>query len=168
MAQLALDLKVRAGFALVALSLAGLLPGPTALVAQERAAHPLDELRNRTGWIVIGVVDLRQYDDMLAEQPHFARVNGLEEHRFRIPRIGDLVRVLSAREEILIRDFGSKGERERLKAPLLGPALKGEGTGVFLPQGTIVRVVALARQEPLQDLQNVLARVESPRSAPSR
>lgn len=128
-------------------------------IAQEGGADPWSPLRFKTGWIRLGAVDVRQYDDMLVEQPHVLRVDSLEIHRFRLPRLNDHVEVVVP-EQLLIRDFARFRERRRLVPPVRAAASSGDETGVVLPVGTKLKIVALVRETPTETgLQMVLARV---------
>jgi hypothetical protein len=81
-----------------------------AVVCLGAQTDPWARLQFKTAWILAGIVDIHQFDDMLIVQPVLRRPNQIPEHKYRLVNVGDVATVINP-AKLLIRDFAKSGER---------------------------------------------------------
>ncbi len=128
--------------------------------ATQEAGSPLETLAYKTGWIDLGEVLTRDSKTWAtASSPTFEIVGKAPSPKVLLPKRGERIRLIT-RLPIILVDFASLGEANRLTAPLrthhVGP---GDQTGLFLEVGTIVEVRAIEVSRPSGFLRFVWARV---------
>ena len=134
-------------FVLVAASLVAWTIVP--VVQQVRT---FDDLEHRTGWICLGLIDATYDEHMLMSAPVAVEETAPREHRFKLARAGYVIELLRD-EPLLIRDYKTRGEEERLWAPVRYPEVLesergADETGIILPAKSRFLLAVVAKSPP--------------------
>ena len=118
--------------------------------------HPLTALRNQSGWISLGLIDVDS--GKWATVLKFKLANPASGQKRIVPEPGDLL-ILTEPLTVYIDDYGTDGE-SKFESPLPEePLTPNDRTGVVLPRDSRVIVRAAVRGTPTGKAQSVWARV---------
>jgi hypothetical protein len=116
-----------------------------------KTPHVLDALRFGTGWILIGALDVKT--ELWATILKHRVTQRLVASDSIVPLAGDILEI-TMELPVLIVDYESRGEENRLISPAGRVSSTSNMTGVMLSVGTSVIVEEIAR-DPLGNVKNV-------------
>lgn len=151
-----------------------ILQGFTCIGAQSSASQTptssLEMLTGKAGWITLGDVTLDLENWVSGGDPTAGFKMGpyeivgknVDRRKPILPKVGDRIR-LTARNEVLILDYATTGEKRALESPSSVTRSKGPGdrTGIVLEPGTVVEVQAVEISGPIGQGRIVWARVSA-------
>lgn len=127
------------------------------VLAQEPAS--LEQLKNRTGWILLGsenpairiwrTAETFAVDEKSSQWPSTP-----------VPKVGATIRIVSDLP-VVILDFSESGEAARERSPASRILRQSDLTGIVLKPGTKVKVRAIRYEEQYGTIRGVWARVEA-------
>jgi hypothetical protein len=124
-------------------------------VTQTDRPHPLDQLKYRTAWLLLGAIDLdtglwfTSLTHALKDAPR----------AIVVPRVNDVIEMTAEVQPVII-DYVNGGEELRQMSPAPRILCRLDFVDFKLPRGTLVRVKAISRGKPVNQLQEVWVRVE--------
>lgn len=122
------------------------------LVATTMAQDPWNRLENKTAWTSLGTIDVN--DNWATVVEHRVLPSGEGKKDFRIPERDDLIE-LTAPLPLLIVDFRTSGEENRLMSPAGRALSKNDLTGITVPIGSRLRVHVVSVGPAINGLRDV-------------